>query len=216
MNPRPRPSIAELHVGDEPGIWEGLGFGVEGNRCRIGTVDIIFIGDEPGIHGWVLRDSLSTDFGPLPTRSVDTPIPERAEPHPNRSIGFDHVVLSVPFFEEGMTAVAATGVSIPKPRPFGAPEKRMLRTAPEMGDLELELIGPESRDSTRPWDLWGLVVTVNDIDATVDLLGELLRPAKGAVQAGRRIATVDKSAGSGVAIAFLGPQESKRTNYLAL
>jgi len=65
-----------------------------------------------------------------------------------------------------MTAVAATGVSIPKPRPFGAPEKRMLRTAPEMGDLELELIGPESRDSTRPWDLWGLVVTVNDIDAT--------------------------------------------------
>jgi len=54
------------------------------------------------------------------------------------------------------------------------------------------------------------VVTVDDIDATVALLGELLRPAKGAVQAGRRIATVDKSAGSGVAIAFLGPQESKR------
>ena len=210
MNPRSQPSIAELHVGDEPGIWEGLGFVVEHNRCRIGTVDIVFTPDEPGIHGWVLRHSSSTDFGPLPTSTVDTPIPDRAAPHPNRSIGFDHVVLSVPSFEEGMTAVAATGVLVPEPRPFGAPDKRMLRSAPVMGDLELELIGPESRDSTRPWHLWGLVVTVDDIDSTAALLGELLRPVKDAVQVGRRIVTVDKSAGSGVAIAFLGPQESGR------
>ena len=66
MNPRSQPSIAELHVGDEPGIWEGLGFVVEHNRCRIGTVDIVFTRDEPGIHGWVLRHSSSTDFAPYP------------------------------------------------------------------------------------------------------------------------------------------------------
>ena len=203
MNHPSGPSIAELHVGDQPETWQEMGFNVEKNRCCIGTVDIVFVGDEPGIHSWVLRGSSSTDFGSIPTSVVEQPIPEHAAPHPNYSIGIDHLVLSVPVFHEGMAAVAATGVSMTDPQPFGVPDKPMLRSTTRMRDLELELIGPPVLDPSRRWDLWGLVITVDDIDATAALLGGLLRPIKAAVQPHRRIATVSKAAGSGVAIAFL-------------
>ena len=35
------------------------------------AVDIVFVGDEPGIHSWVLRGSSSTDFGSIPTSVVE-------------------------------------------------------------------------------------------------------------------------------------------------
>ena len=76
-----------------------------------------------------------------------------------------------------------------------------------MGDIELELIGPESEDRSRNWELWGLVIAVDDIDETADFLGDLIGQVKSAVQPSRRIATVKKEAGLGVAVAFLGPRE---------
>ena len=51
------------------------------------------------------------------------------------------------------------------------------------------------------------MIAVEDIDVTAELLGGLLGRVKPAVQPRRRIATVSKSAGLGVAIAFLGPEE---------
>ena len=51
------------------------------------------------------------------------------------------------------------------------------------------------------------MIAVEDIDVTADLLGDLLGRVKPAIQPGRRIATVSKSAGLGVAIAFLGPED---------
>ncbi|MBV9662995.1 MAG: glyoxalase, partial [Actinobacteria bacterium] len=56
-----------------------------------------------------------------------------------------------------------------------------------------------------PARFYGLAFTVADLDATAAYLGDRLRPAKDAVQPGRRIATLDKSAGSSVAIAFMSP-----------
>ena len=44
-----------------------------------------------------------------------------------------------------------------------------------------------------------------DLDATARYLGDRLHPAKGAVQPGRRIATLDRGAGSTVAMAFMSP-----------
>ena len=63
------------------------------------------------------------------------------------------------------------------------------------------------RKEIRNWDLWGLVIAVDDIDATSELLGDLLGQVKPAVQPHRRIATLKKEAELGVAIAFLGPKE---------
>jgi len=100
-------------------------------------------------------------------------------------------------------------VQVEQGRPFGSPEKAMLRSAPKMGEIELELIGPESEDRSRNWELWGLVIAVDDIDATSELLGDLLGRVKSAVQPHRRIATLKKEAELGVAVAFLGPEETR-------
>jgi hypothetical protein len=46
-------------------------------------------------------------------------------------------------------------------------------------------------------------VIVADLDALAERLGPLLRPIKPAVQPGRRIATLDRSAGLSPQIAFM-------------
>jgi hypothetical protein len=71
------------------------------------------------------------------------------------------------------------------------------------GAVVLEVIGPAQPAGDGPARLWGLAFTVADLDATAVFLGDRLHPPKDAVQEGRRIATVDKSAGSTVPIAFM-------------
>ena len=202
------PSIAELHVGDDPIAWERVGFRVGNDRCLIGTTDVVFREGQPGIHSWALRDARPSEFGPIPTSFVESPTPSPAPAHPNRSIGFHHVVLMAPEFKRGRSALTDAGVVVPPGKAFGSTDKQLLRSAPQMGDIELELIGPGIEDRSRRWELWGLVIAVEDIDVTADLLGDLLGRIKPAVQPHRRIATLAKSAGLGVAIAFLGPEEA--------
>ena len=210
MNPTRdiEPTIAELHVGDDPSAWERLGFCINENRSLIGRTEVVFSDGPKGIHSWVLRNSMPSQFGPIPTTFTENPVPNPSIAHPNGSIGFHHVVLMVPAFDIGKTALSNAGVQVEQGRPFGSTEKAMLRSAPKMGDIELELIGPESEDRSRHWQLWGLVVAVSDIDATSELLGDLLGQVKPAVQPHRRIATLKKEAELGVAVAFLGPKES--------
>ena len=210
MNPTRdiEPTIAELHVGDDPSAWERLGFCINENRSLIGRTEVVFSDGPKGIHSWVLRNSMPSQFGPIPTTFTENPVPNPSIAHPNGSIGFHHVVLMVPAFDIGKTALSNAGVQVEQGRPFGSTEKAMLRSAPKMGDIELELIGPESEDRSRIWELWGLVIAVSDIDATSELLGDLLGQVKPAVQKHRRIATLKKEAELGVAVAFLGPKES--------
>ena len=201
------PTIAELHVGDDPSAWERLGFCINENRSLIGRTEVVFSDGPKGIHSWVLRNSMPSQFGPIPTTFTENPVPNPSIAHPNGSIGFHHVVLMVPAFDIGKTALSNAGVQVEQGRPFGSTEKAMLRSAPKMGDIELELIGPESEDRSRHWQLWGLVIAVDDIDETADFLGDLIGQVKPAVQPSRRIATVKKEAELGVAVAFLGPRE---------
>ncbi|MDP7068032.1 MAG: hypothetical protein QF637_10455 [Acidimicrobiales bacterium] len=202
------PSIAELHVSDDPIAWERVGFRVETDRCLVGTTGVVFRDGQPGIHSWALRDAQPSEFGPIPTSFVESPTPSPSPAHPNGSIGFHHVVLMVPEFERGRSALTDAGVIVSPGQAFGSSDKQLLRSAPQMGDIDLELIGPVKEDRSRRWELWGLVIAVEDIDGTADLLGDLLGRIKPAVQPRRRIATLARSAGLGVAIAFLGPEET--------
>ena len=114
----------------------------------------------------------------------------------------------VPEFELGRQALIAAGVTVDSGKPFGPESRKLLRVAPRMGDFELELIGPVKQDHSKNWELWGLVIVVNDIDATKNYLGDLIGEVKPALQPRRRIATVNKSAGIGTAVAFLGREET--------
>jgi hypothetical protein len=69
----------------------------------------------------------------------------------------------------------------------------------------LEVVGPPQPTEDGPARFFGLAWTVADLDATAAYLGDRLHPAKEAVQKGRRIATLDRTAGSTVAHAFMSP-----------
>ena len=71
------------------------------------------------------------------------------------------------------------------------------------GEVILEVVGPPTPDGDGPAGFYGLAFNVVDLDETAGFLGDRLHPAKEAVQEGRRIATLDKGAGSSVAIAFM-------------
>ena len=71
----------------------------------------------------------------------------------------------------------------------------------------MEIVG--SATASLPGQAWfyGLAFTVADLDVAAAFLGERLRPAQNAVQTGRRIATLDRSAGSTIPLAFMSPKQ---------
>ncbi|MEL7155800.1 MAG: glyoxalase, partial [Actinomycetota bacterium] len=204
------PTLAELHIGDAAEHWSALGFDVVAGRCRLGTIDVTLTGPEAGrgIHGWAWRDTAGpVGVGDVPTASVHTPIPERAGPHPNGAVGLYYVVLFGPSWAEAAAELTALGLDPGQGRPMGSSPGANLRSLADAGDVAVEVIGPVETDPARGWRLWGTIVEVADLDATAAHLGPRLRPIKDAVQPGRRIATLERSAGSSVALAFMGPDE---------
>ncbi len=57
------------------------------------------------------------------------------------------------------------------------------------GTCLIEVVAPAEPDD-RPATLWGMALSVRDLDAAVSYLGDACGTPKGAVQPGRRIATV--------------------------
>ena len=57
--------------------------------------------------------------------------------------------------------------------------------------------------------MWGVTVSVADLDACARELGPLLGTPRDAVQSGRRIATVRPEAGLPIALAFMTPRPQR-------
>ena len=73
--------------------------------------------------------------------------------------------------------------------------------------VERRLVEPRTHSSVATY--WGFVVVVADIEAAVRHLGpDVIGMPKGAVQEGRRIATVRSGAGLGVPLALMSPPTS--------
>jgi hypothetical protein len=60
-------------------------------------------------------------------------------------------------------------------------------------------------DPDGPARLWGLAFTVEDLDRLAKEIGDDLAGPRDAVQEGRRIATLKRSAGLSVPLAFMTP-----------
>ncbi len=182
-----------------------------------------------GIVGW----EFATDGGALPdaidgidvvgeTASSDHPTPGADERpvHPNGVVQIDHLVVSTPVIDRTIAAFESAGLDCrrQRERTYGSGDRATTMrqaffwlggsdAAPEDRVL-CEVVGPKIIDETRsakPATFFGLALTSNDLDATVDSMGDLIKPAITAVQAGRRIATVRSSAGSTVPIAVMSP-----------
>jgi hypothetical protein len=207
----PPTTIDELTLADDPGNWAALGFDVGDARCQIGAVRLHFTGPQPGvgIAAWSLREITSTQLDGLPTTISEAPLPPAAPVHPNGVSAIDHVVAASPELDRSVAALQAAGLDLRRvreePTPAGAPRQAFFRLGGEILELiqEPEQVIERAGGHAHPARFWGLALQVEDLDSTVERLGEHASPARAAVQPGRRIATVRRSAGLAVPLALM-------------
>jgi hypothetical protein len=204
------PTLDELTVADEPAAWSALGFALDGHTCVIGDARIRLAGRNAGdgLVGWSLRDVTSTELDGLPTTRSDRP-PPAPRAHPNGLVAIDHVVAITPALDRTVAALQAAGLDLRRvreePTPAGAPRQAFFR----LGSVILEVVqAPEdalerSGGADGPAFFWGLAFRVADLDATVAHLGDHVSGPRDAVQPGRRIATLRRSAGLAVPVALM-------------
>lgn len=172
--------LTQVVVGDDAAVWGRLGFSVQGASCWVGGVEFLLGGGGGGIRDWRLGE-----------------IEGDSAAHPNGSVGLDHLVVFTPDLDAAIEEYSAMGLELRRIREAGAGRRQAFF---RMGRPILEVVGPLDVAATHAW---GLTFSVSDLDAAALLLGGLLHPPKDAVQPGRRIATVDRAAGSTTAIALM-------------
>ncbi|HEX5376070.1 MAG TPA: hypothetical protein VFW48_07920 [Solirubrobacterales bacterium] len=205
-------SIDELTVADEAAAWEALGFALEGDICVLGDVRIRLAGAEAGkgLTGWSLRGFEGGELDGRPTARSDRPPPAGQPAHPNGITAIDHVVAISSDLDRTVAALRAAGLDLRRireePTPAGAPRQAFFR----LGAVILEVVqAPEGAiertGGDRPAFFWGLAFVTPDLDATVAGLGNRVGEVRPAVQPGRRIATLRRSAGLSVPVALMTP-----------
>jgi hypothetical protein len=203
-------TIDELTVADAPDAWRALGFAVDGDTCVVGGVRIRLAGAGRGLSGWSLRDVAGTELDGLATARSDRPPPEEWPAHANGVAALDHVVVITPALERTVAALRGAGLDLRRireePTPAGAPRQAFFR----LGAVILEVVQEpdeaiERGGGDRPAFFWGLAFLAPDLDATVATLGDRVSEIRPAVQPGRRIATLRRSAGLAVPIALITP-----------
>lgn len=201
--------LKELVVGDDPGVWKEIGFNVDGDRCRVGHVDVVFdpsVGK--GIRKWTLVGANDGDrpetIDGVPTTWSDDGL-DATGAHPNGIFEIDHVVLTTPDVQRTVDTLERLGIRAKRQRETGTYGSPMLQTFFRVGEPILELIGPKEPMGEQSARFFGLAFTSEDLELTAKIIGPALHAAKDAVQPGRRIATLDKSAGSTIGIAIMSP-----------
>ena len=205
----PGPSIDEIRIADEPERWRALGFAVEDGAVAIGGVRLRLEGEAAGrgMLGWSLRGVASTELDGLPTeRAKEGTDPFLAPPHPNGVTAIDHVVAFSPDLDRTVAALETAGLPLRRireePTPAGAPRQAFFRLGAEILEVVQE---PDPDDRGRPARLWGLALVVPDIDAAAQVLGDRGAGVRDAVQEGRRILPLRRSAGLSVPLALMTP-----------
>ena len=211
----PAPTIAELIIGDDPAAWERLGFAVDGDRTTVGATTIVLDGAGGGLRSWTLRDVPSIELDGLDTATSDAAPPAPRE-HPNGAVRIDHVVVNTPDLARTFGALAEAELDLRRVREHSdTVHQGFFR----MGEVILEVVapvidGPAAPDAPGPSQsdparFWGMVFVVEDLDRCAALLGDHLGAPRDAVQPGRRIATLRRSAGLSVPVAFITPAPAR-------
>jgi len=211
-------TIDELLIADDPRRWAALGFTLDGERCRLGSVCVRFLEESSGrgIRGWSLRGAAGTELDGLATTLSQRAPADAAPEHPNGIIGIDHVVAMSPALDRSVAKLQAAGLDLRRirdqPTPAGAPRQAFFR----LGEVILEVVQVPAevleRDggAERPARFWGLALLAADLQATVARLGEDVSESREAVQPGRRIATLRRSAGLSVPVALMSLPPTRR------
>jgi hypothetical protein len=205
-------TVDELTVADEPSAWSELGFELDADTCVVGDLRIRLAGPDAGkgLAGWSLRGVESTELDGLATTRSDRKPPGEGATHPNGITALDHVVAITPALDRTVTALESAGLDLRRireePTPAGAPRQAFFR----LGSTILEVVqepaeATERAGGDRPAFFWGLAFIAPDLDSTVAELGDHVGEIRPAVQPGRRIATLRRSAGLTVPVALMTP-----------
>lgn len=185
------PQLRTVLVGDDPAAWAAAGFTVDDDEVRIGEVRVRLVGSSGrrGVLGWELDGAEDGSVDGLGTAGSDLG-PAPATAHANRAGRIDHVVVRTPHLERTVDALRAAGFEERRRREVPGSEPPTVQVFFWAGQPILELVGPASPGGDGPARFAGLALTCDDLDAAAAALGDRLGPIKGAVQRGRRIATV--------------------------
>jgi len=211
------PTIDQITIADEPSVWTALGFDVRDSECQLGTVTVELSGErrDAGVVGWSLRDVSDTDLDGLPTASSLRAPRTPALAHPNHVVAIDHVVAISPAFDRSVATLQAAGLDLRRvreePTPAGAPRQAFFRLGREILELVEEPadVVEQNGGSGRPARFWGLALLVEDLDATVAAMAPHAAPPRAAVQPGRRISTLGRSAGLSMPVALMSREEGR-------
>jgi len=206
------PTIDELTVADAPAAWSALGFAVDGEVCVVGDVRIRLTGQAGGrgLTGWSLRDIEGTDLDGLATTPSNRGAPGEPSAHSNGVDALDHVVVITPALDRTVTALQGAGLDLRRireePTPAGAPRQAFFR----LGATILEVVQEpdeaiERGGIDRPAFFWGLAFATPDLETTVAELGDRVSEIRPAVQPGRHIATLRRTAGLSIPVALMTP-----------
>lgn len=211
--PVPSVTVDEIALADAPSRWEALGFAVEDEAIALGTIRLRLLGREAGrgILGWSLRGIAAAELDGLPTTVSTQPAHPAGAEHPNGICAVDHVVAFTPQLDRSVQALRGAGLDLRRvreePTPAGAPRQAFFR----LGEAILEVVQIPERELARaggegaPARFWGLALIASDIERTTAGLGEHASEVRAAVQPGRLIATLKRSAGLAVPVALMSP-----------
>jgi hypothetical protein len=203
----PGPTVVALRIAGPVDPWREAGFAVaDDGRCRIGGVELrLGAPGDRGIVGWTLsgdHPDVAADVAGIPTEWSE-PLPAGGEAHPNTAASVDHVVVRTPNASATFEALQTAGMVLRRERVAGEGERQIRQGFFRHGEAIVEVVGPEPPLAPGPSSLWGVTVTVADLDACAALLGPRLGAVHDAVQPGWRIATIDRAAGLGVPVAVM-------------
>lgn len=208
--------LLQLTIGGEAAAWSSAGFDVmelpSGESvCQLGSVQLLFDpASDRGIAGAAINGTSgiidSLEFGEI-TNSASSGISIYPPSiHSNGVTSIDHLVVTTADCDRTTLAFEARGIHSRKVRTFGDDAAKMRQTFFWLGDVILELVGPDQSETSGQAMFWGLALISDNLQETVDYLGGRCTPIKPAVQAGRKITTIKtREIGIATSLAVMSP-----------
>eukprot|EP00755_Sulcionema_specki_P038076 Sspe_Gene.110213::Locus_90612_Transcript_2_3_Confidence_0.333_Length_803::g.110213::m.110213 len=199
------PYPVEVTLGDEPDVWERLGFNVVNRTMDFGEVRVKLAGrsNGSGMLSWGLAGlAEARELDGIPSYPAHDG--KGAVQHPNGVCGLDTIVVHSPDWERTAAAFATVGL-VAKRKTQAVRKVTQLFYKPK-GCL-IELVGPlktPATPPTKPARLWGLSFVHPDLQALHTAYPDFIRAPWKAVQPGRTITTL-KHPSISAAVAIMSP-----------